>query len=136
MGLQHGDAMLNPFPLVNMASFGGFFYPWLKCAGTLVLHQPMNLPVFLAQLEQQKIAYTIAAPAMLMMLLQQRDLLDKVDLSHLRVIASGSAPLSPWMVKQFQDNYGIAVVNVFGSNEGVALISSSDDIPDPEKRAA
>lgn len=136
MGLQHGDAMLNPFPLVNMASFGGFFYPWLQCAGTLVLHQPMNLAVFLSQLEQQKIAYTIAAPAMLIMLLQQRDILDKVDLSHLRVIASGSAPLSPWMVKQFQDNYGIAVVNVFGSNEGVALISSSDDIPDPEKRAA
>jgi acyl-CoA synthetase (AMP-forming)/AMP-acid ligase II len=136
MGLEDGDAMLNPFPLVNMASFGGFFYPWLLSAGTLVLHQPMDLQVFLGQLQQEKIAYSIAAPAVLNMLLQKKEILDQVDLSNLRVIASGSAPLSPWMVAEFHNSYGISVVNIFGSNEGAALISSSADIPDPHKRAA
>ncbi|MGI9288410.1 MAG: class I adenylate-forming enzyme family protein [Pseudomonadales bacterium] len=136
MQIKEGEAMLNPFPLVNMASFGGFFFPWLQHGGKLVLHHPMDLNVYLGQLQDEEIAYTIAAPAMLTMLLKQKEILEGLDLSRLRVIASGSAPLSPWMVKEYQENIGIDVVNVFGSNEGVALISGRDDVADPEKRAA
>src|SRR5699024_10470880 len=31
--IDQGAAMLNPFPFVNMASFGGFFYLWLMRQG-------------------------------------------------------------------------------------------------------
>ncbi len=133
--MRDGEAILNPFPLVNMAAIGGFLYPWLMRAATLVLHHPLDLPIFLKQIQDEKIAYTLAPPAVLTMLLKKRELLDAIDLSSLRYIGSGSAPLSEWMVARFQDEYGIGILNVFGSNEGACLCSGVDDLPDPSDRA-
>lgn len=127
--------LLNPFPMVNMASIGGFLFPWLMRHSTLVLHQPFDLPTFLQQIEKEQIDYTIAPPAVLTMLLKQRELLDSTDLSHLRCIGSGSAPLSPWMVAGFKEHYNIEVLNIFGSNEGMCLTSGPRDLPDPTERA-
>ncbi|MBK6289946.1 MAG: acyl--CoA ligase [Gammaproteobacteria bacterium] len=134
-GVEPGMTMLCPFPMVNMASLSGFFFPWLRCRGTLALHHPLDLPVFLGQIEAERVAYTIAPPALLNMLLKQRELMERFDLSSLRLVASGSAPLAPWMVREFQQEFGITVVNVFGSNEGMSLASSGLDVPDPERRA-
>ena len=133
--MQDGEALLNPFPLVNMAAIGGFLYPWLMRAATLVLHHPLDLQVFLKQLQVEKIAYTIAPPAVLTMLLKKRELLDAIDLSGLRSIGSGSAPLSEWMVAGFQEEFGIGILNIFGSNEGMCLCSGMEDLPDPADRA-
>ncbi|MBT5154321.1 MAG: acyl--CoA ligase [Gammaproteobacteria bacterium] len=129
------DVMLNPFPLVNMAALGGFLFPWVMCQSTLVLHHPFDLSLFLKQLESEQITYTIAAPTILTMLLNQRDLLDQIDLPALRAIGSGGAPLSEWMVSTFQHDYNIIVANIFGSNEGLCLTSSGVDLPDPNERA-
>lgn len=134
--IQDGDVLLNPFPFVNMASIGGFLINWLRCQGTLVLHHPLELPVFLGQIPQEKVTFTIAPPALLNMLLKNTELMSQFDLSSLRCIASGSAPLSPWMVQGFADQYGIGVVNLFGSNEGVSLVSGLEDVPDPALRAS
>lgn len=132
--LQDGDAMLNPFPMVNMGGIGGFLFNWLKCRGKLVLHHPMDLPVFLGQLTAEQINYTIAPPPLLNMLLQNEQMLANLDLSHLRAIGSGSAPLSPWMVDGYESKHGIAILNNFGSNEGMCLYSGPKDVPDPELR--
>jgi acyl-CoA synthetase (AMP-forming)/AMP-acid ligase II len=134
-GMQDGEAVLNPFPMVNMAAIAGFLYPWLMRAATLVLHQPLDLQVFLKQIQDEKIAYTLAPPAVLTMLLKKRELLEAVDLSSLRAIGSGSAPLSEWMVAGFQNEFGIGILNIFGSNEGAALCSGMSDLPDPGERA-
>lgn len=133
--MQDHKPLLNPFPMVNMASIGGFLYPWLMRHATLVLHQPFDLKIFLQQIQAEKIDYTIAPPAVLTMLLKQRELLDNTDLSHLRCIGSGSAPLSPWMVGGIKAHYNIEVLNIFGSNEGMCLTSGPRDLPDPEERA-
>jgi acyl-CoA synthetase (AMP-forming)/AMP-acid ligase II len=133
--LREGDVLMNPFPFVNMASIGGYLFNWLRCGATLVLHHPLELPIFLRQISEEGATFTIAPPALLNMLLKQEQLLAGVDLSRLRSIASGSAPLSPWMVRGFAEKYGIDVVNLFGSNEGICLVSGSRDVPDPEQRA-
>ena len=33
---EEGDTLLNPFPMINMASIGGFLFNWLLCKGKLV----------------------------------------------------------------------------------------------------
>jgi cyclohexanecarboxylate-CoA ligase len=134
-GLEEGDTLLNPFPLVNMSAIGGMLVPWLLTRGKLVMHQPLDLPVFLAQLGGEETTYTVAPPVLLNLLLLRPGLLDKADLSHIRSIGSGSAPLSPWMVAQWQERHGIPVLNFFGANEGTALVSDPVDIPDPAERA-
>jgi len=132
--LRDADVLLNPFPLVNMGGIGGFLFNWLKCHGTLALHHPMDLPVFLGQINDEKVNYTIAPPALLNTLLQNRQLLDSLDLTSLRSIGSGSAPLSPWMVEGYEKDYGVAIMNNFGSNEGMCLVSGPREVPDPALR--
>ncbi|WFL76312.1 class I adenylate-forming enzyme family protein [Altererythrobacter arenosus] len=135
-GLREGDVLLNPFPLINMASIGGVTMSWLKVCGTMVLHHPFDPQVYLGQIAMERPQFTIAPPAILNMLLQDEALLAKVDLSSLRTIGSGSAPLAPAMVRGFQDRFGIMVVNLFGSNEGMSLVTGPDAVPDPFERAS
>ncbi len=134
--LQDGDVMLNPFPLINMASIGGVTMSWLRIAGTMVLHHPFDPQIYLGQIATERPSFTIAPPAILNMLLQNEALLAKVDLSSLRTIGSGSAPLAPAMVQGFQERLGLPVINIFGSNEGMSLITGPDDVPDPVERAS
>lgn len=130
-----GDILLNPFPLVNMASIGGFLFNWLICQGKLVQHHPFDMQIFLDQMSTEKINYTIAAPAIMNMLLNNKELFENLDLSNLRSIGCGGAPLSEWMVETFQNKYNITIQNVFGSNEGMSLLSSRADVEDPKLRA-
>ncbi|MBN8844181.1 MAG: acyl--CoA ligase [Sphingomonadales bacterium] len=136
MKVGPGDVLLNPFPLINMASIGGITMCWLTSAGTMVLHHPFDPAIYLRQIATERPSLTIAPPAILNMLLQNEALLASVDLSSLRVIASGSAPLAPAMVRGFQEKLGIIIVNVFGSNEGMSFITGEGDMPDPDKRAS
>ena len=133
--LEPGARLLNPFPLVNMSGLSSALVTWLVLGGTVVQHQPFSLSVFLQQLREERIDYTVAAPAILNMLLQDERLLAGIDFQRLKRIGSGSAPLSEWMVRGFAERHGVQIVNYFGSNEGAALSGSDIDIPDPALRA-
>lgn len=132
---EPGHHLLNPFPLINMAGIGGMLFPWLISGGKLVLHQPFDLQLFLGQIVVEKINYTVAPPALLNMLLMRPEILAKVDFSSIKNIGSGSAPLSPWMVTKWQEEYHIPVINIFGSNEGASFTSGMQEFPDPAMRA-
>ncbi len=134
-GLRDGARLLNPFPLVNMAGLSTAFATWLVLGATVVQHHPFALPVFLQQLREERIDYTVAPPAILNALLQNEQLLAGIDFARLSRIGSGSAPLSDWMVRGFEERYGVSIVNYFGSNEGAALSGNAADIPDPAQRA-
>ncbi len=127
--------LLNPFPFVNMAGLSTAFAAWLVLGGTVVQHHPFNLPIFLQQLRDEHIDYTVAPPAVLNMLLQNDALLAGIDFKRLSRIGSGAAPLSEWMVRGFAEKHGVQIINYFGSNEGAALSGSDVDIADPALRA-
>jgi acyl-CoA synthetase (AMP-forming)/AMP-acid ligase II len=54
-------------------------------------------------------------------LLQNEALLAQTDISSLRILGSGSAPLAPGLLQGWHDRYGIEIINFYGSNEGIAL---------------
>ena len=132
---EEGDVLLNPFPMINMASIGGFLFNWLLCKGKLIQHHPFDLNVFLGQISNERVKYTIAPPAIMNMLLNKPALLEQQDFSSLRSIGCGGAPLSEWMVESFQIKYNLTVQNIFGSNEGATLLSARNEIEDPHLRA-
>lgn len=134
--VKKGEAFLSPFPMINIASIGGMVMPWLIAKGVLVQHHPFDLGVFLRQIAQEKVVYTLVPPAVLNQLLKAPEILEKADISSVRRVASGSAPLAPWMVKGWQEEHGVTVINVFGSNEGASLVTTGEIAPDPETRAA
>jgi acyl-CoA synthetase len=133
--LTADDVLLNPFPMVNMAGINGMFLPWLKVGGLLVQHHPFDLATFLRQISQYRATYTVAPPALLTTLLQNEALLAAADISSLRMLGSGSTPLAPTLLQGWHDKYGIEILNFYGSNEGIALLGTPKDIPDPAVRA-
>ena len=133
--LTADDVLLNPFPMVNMAGINGMFLPWLKVGGLLVQHHPFDLATFLRQIEHHRATYTCAPPALLTALLQNEALLAQTDISSLRMLGSGSTPLAPSLLQGWHDRYGIEIINFYGSNEGIALLGTPKDIPDPSVRA-
>jgi acyl-CoA synthetase (AMP-forming)/AMP-acid ligase II len=135
VGLTKGDSLLIPFPAVNMASIGALFVPWLMTGGKLVLHHPFDMKIFLDQIKQENVNYTVAAPALLNMILKDQAILGDMDLSSLKYLGTGSAPPDAWMMKKFQEDHGIDITNFFGSNEGTPLCAGYADVPDPEKRS-
>ncbi len=134
-GLVAEDVLLNPFPMVNMAGISGMLLPWLRTGCVLVQHHPFDLPTFLGQIAAERVTYTVAPPALLWMLLHNEELMAKIDLSSLTRMGSGSVPLQPALVRGWQEKHGIGIINFFGSNEGVGLLSSPADVPDPDERA-
>jgi acyl-CoA synthetase len=133
--LTDADVLLNPFPMVNMAGINGMFLPWLKVGGLLVQHHPFDLATFLRQISEHRATYTCAPPALLTALLQNEALLAQADISSLRILGSGSTPLAPSLLRGWHDKYGIEIINFYGSNEGIALLGTPKDIPDPGVRA-
>jgi acyl-CoA synthetase len=133
--LTPDDVLLNPFPMVNMAGINGMFLPWLKVGGLLVQHHPFDLATFLRQIAEHRATYTVAPPALLTALLHNEALLAQTDISSLRMLGSGSTPLAPSLLQGWHDKYGIEIINFYGSNEGIALLGTPKDIPDPSVRA-
>jgi acyl-CoA synthetase len=133
--LQPGAQLLIPFPFVNMAGVSTSLVAWLMVGGALHHHHPFDVDVFIDQLRGNPIDYTVAAPAVLTMMLKSPEKLQGVDLGRLRRIGSGGGPLAEWLVEQCAVQLGIEVVNYFGSNEGAALSSTPQDVPDRRQRA-
>lgn len=127
--------LLNPFPFINMSALCTGLVPWCLLGGKMVMHHPIDLAILLDQLETEKIQYTCIVPSILNMLLQDPKILAGRDFSSLEVVGSGGAPLSPWMVKEFQEKYNIYVINMFNCNEGSPIMSVPSLFPDPEERA-
>jgi acyl-CoA synthetase len=133
--LNHDSRILNPFPMVNMAGINGKLLPWLRTGCVLIQHQPFDMGVFLRQIGEERVTYTVAPPALLALLLQRPEILANADISTLRQIGSGSAPLQEWMVQGWYDRHGISIINFFGSNEGISLMTDVKLMTDPTQRA-
>jgi acyl-CoA synthetase (AMP-forming)/AMP-acid ligase II len=132
--LTSDDVLLNPFPMVNAGGMAGMFLPWLVLGARLVQHHPFDLDILLEQIETEGVTYTCAPPAVLNTLVANPEVMAEHDLSTLRAVGSGSAPLSAWMIEAWERDRGVEVLNLFGSNEGLCLFGCPDTIPDPADR--
>ena len=132
--LTPDDVLLNPFPMVNAGGMAGMFMPWMMLGATLVQHHPFDLEVFLTQIEDERVTYTCAQPAVLNNLVANPEAMAAHDISSLRAVGSGSAPLSAWMIEAWERDRGVEVLNLFGSNEGLSLFGCPDTIPNPADR--
>ncbi len=110
-GTTHEDNLLTAGPLVNMASVGTIFIPWLLLGNKMVLHHPFNPPQLIEQFIKEKISYTLLVPAVVNMLLKHPKV-DEFDLRSIRMISIGSAPPSPWSVKELKRRWGIEFANI------------------------
>ncbi len=132
--LPSACTILASFPLINMAGIGAALMTWIVNGGKLVLHHPFDPTTYLMQIPGEKVYYTMAPPALLVMLDQFPEWA-KLDKSSLKVVATGGSPLPPWIVKKYREAYNMDIVNEFASNEGMGIITSTLFFDDPDDRA-
>lgn len=135
MAVGRDSVVLAPFPMVNMAGIASTVLPWLLGGGHLVLHHPLDVSLLLNQIRDHRVTHASMAPAMMAMVSHECGLRSDVDLSTLAKVGVGGSPLSPNLVRDWQYELGIDVINFFGSNEGLCLLGAPADIPDPLTRA-
>jgi len=102
---------------------------------SIILHHPLDPALFLAQLQDEQITFTVAPPAVLNQLAKNEAMWNQFNFSQLRSIGSGSAPLAPWMIETFAEKYGKDVLNFYGSNEGISLFCTPQHGSDATQRA-
>jgi acyl-CoA synthetase (AMP-forming)/AMP-acid ligase II len=131
--IKPGDNLITAGPLVNMASLGTIYVPWLVGGGKMVLHHPFDIRTFITQLITEEIHYTLLVPAVVNDLLKHPQV-DQFDLSKMRAITIGAAPPSLWSVQELKRRWGIDFANIWGQNESTGNVAGSYHIPDLEKR--
>lgn len=131
--VRDGDRLLCVAPVVNMTGVGAMLLPWVFKAATLLLHHPLNMELLLQQLTDAEPQYSILVPAMLNMLVKLPNV-DSLDLSHIRTVTTGSAPPSAFALEEFKRRWGIEITNLWGQNEGTALVAGPHDVPELNKR--
>jgi acyl-CoA synthetase (AMP-forming)/AMP-acid ligase II len=133
LDVRDGDRILCAAPIVNMTGVGAMMLPWLFRAGTMILHHPLNLDLFVRQLATEGVQFSSLVPALLNMIVKLPNV-DQLDLSHIRTLAVGSAPPSAYSIAEFKRRWGIEIINLWGQNEGTALVGGPHDVPDPAQR--
>ncbi|HMK33601.1 MAG TPA: class I adenylate-forming enzyme family protein [Desulfomonilaceae bacterium] len=132
-GVGAGDAQLTAGPMVNMASVGTVYVPWLLLGGTMVLHHPFDPVLLLKQMVEEKINYTLLVPAVVNLILKHPAAAG-FDLGSVKYITVGSAPPSFWAMDEFKKRWNVDIGNIWGQNEGTAIISGVPDVPDMMRR--
>ncbi|WP_165814412.1 class I adenylate-forming enzyme family protein [Pararhodobacter oceanensis] len=132
--MREGDVILNTRPLVNMAAMSNLV-GWLATASTLVMHHPLDMELVVQQIRDERVTMTLMPPAFFVALLKDDALRARADLSSLRLLGTGSASIPPWATDKIEGEFGIEIVNFFGSNEGTSLLSTGRELPDPGLRA-
>ena len=129
-GLQTGECLLSPRLLNTMGGFAGTVMTWLDCAAQVVLHQPLNLPIFLQQIADERPVFTSGPPALLQQLMVDPQAMQLLANSPLRCISSGSAALPEEVMLRFKRDCGIDIFNFYGSSEGGSLSATPRDMDD------
>lgn len=85
---------------------------------SVVLLPGFTVARYLDAIARYRCTSLTAVPTMLAMLLQQRELLLATDLSSVRTIRMGSAPVSPGLYQSIRDQFPDAkITNVYGTTE-------------------
>jgi acyl-CoA synthetase (AMP-forming)/AMP-acid ligase II len=124
--IQPGDrlAMLGP---VTHAT-GMFIQPFLYCGASLVVFDKFDPEHFLRSVQEMKITHVFMVPAMINMILSHPSL-DSYDLSSLKVLSYGAAPMAPSRIIEAWERIGPILSQGYGGAEttsGVARLTRLD----------
>jgi fatty-acyl-CoA synthase len=129
-GVVEGDVSVNPMPLFHaggcvMASLGA-----VATRGTYVPVLAFDPALVLELIETEQAAFSGGVPTMLIAMMEHPDLATR-DLSCLRSVASGGAPVPADLVRQIESRLGVRFTIVFGQTEctAVATMTRLDDTP-------
>ncbi len=109
-------------PLYHM---NGLLFCWSLMAGggTVVLMPRFEARKYLQAIHDYRVDILTGVPTMLSLILKEQDLIASLDLSCVKAISVGSAPLSETLIEQVEKVFPAArVTNSYGTTEAGALM--------------
>ncbi len=108
----------------------------LACAAhaTIVLLPQFTSAAYIDAIGRYGITFLTAVPPMIAMMLRERDLLARTDLTSVEVLRMGSAPASPGLLSAIADAMPHArIIHAYGTTEGGPVVFGPhpDGIPQP-----
>jgi acyl-CoA synthetase (AMP-forming)/AMP-acid ligase II len=127
--MMSGDTTVVAAPLFH--GFGLFNATLaLTLSSPIVLRHQFDAETVLADIAARRAAVLVAVPVMLQRMLALPDrVIDRYDLSSLRVVLCGGAALHSELALRFMDRFGDVLHNVYGSTEsGFASVATPKDL--------
>ena len=92
--------------------------PWMQTGCTLYFARRFSHSRFFDWIKTHGITFSVGIPTVINMLLNEPVGVTAKDVPTLRLMSSSTAPLAPERWQQFEDMYGIPVIQCYGSSEG------------------
>ncbi|MEW6184122.1 MAG: long-chain fatty acid--CoA ligase [Thermodesulfobacteriota bacterium] len=118
--LKEGDSTLVVSPLYHCGAQNDFTLPVLQLGGKIVIMRRVDPEKIVEIIQEEKITTALLLPTLLHMIFQLPTLYD-YDLSSLRYVMTGGAPLPDVTIENFHRRMGYHINQVFGLTEGTAL---------------
>ena len=134
LGARPGDALLNPMPLFHTAGCGLCTLGPLTTGAAQILLPAFDPAHMLALIEEEQVTLTGGPPTMLVALLEHPDLARR-NLSSVRALNTGAAPVLPELVQRTEATFGVPLTVAFSQTEASPSITMTRPEDPPEVRA-
>lgn len=126
MRAEPGEVLALAGPITHAS--GMFIQPFLFQGGTIALHDRFDPDEFLRSVQTHRAAFTFMVPTMVNMLVTHPSL-GRYDLSALRQISYGGAPMAPARIREAWEVLGPKFSQGYGAGEttgGLIMLSRND----------
>ena len=117
-----GSHHLQILPLFHLGGFGQCMQAILT-AGTVYIHTAFNPAAVIDAIEADRIEFFTAGPSLIDMLVAEIRRRNGTDLSSLREIAYGTAPITPSSLTAALAAFGCRFRQIYGNTESQSMIS-------------
>ena len=120
LGVRGGDVGLNFAPMFHVGGLCVISLPLLLMGGHLIQQRAFDATEVMRAIARYRVTVTFAVPAMILFMSQHPDF-EAADLSSLRMIAVGGAPVPEPLLKLYAER-GIPVHQGYGMTETAATL--------------
>ncbi|MFF0492115.1 class I adenylate-forming enzyme family protein [Nocardia sp. NPDC004068] len=131
LGLDETDHSLLVLPLFHVNGIVVSVLSPLLAGGRTTIAAKFSATTFLAAVERIRPTYFSAVPAIYAMLVAQPET-RRPDLSSLRRVICGAAPMPAELIRRFEDRFGVPIVEGYGLSEGTCA-STLNPVAGPRK---
>jgi acyl-CoA synthetase (AMP-forming)/AMP-acid ligase II len=117
-----GSHHLQILPLFHLGGFGQCMQAILT-AGTIYVHTAFSPAAVIDAIEADRIEFFTAGPSLIDMLVAEIRTRERPDLSSLREIAYGTAPITPSSLTAALEAFGCRFRQIYGNTESQSMIS-------------
>ena len=115
-----GDVMAHVGPVTHAS--GMQLMPMLQCGATNLLLEKFDERLLLEAIERERVSRLFLVPTMVNRLVAYPEL-GRYDLSSLRLIVYGAAPMAPSLVRRAIEMFGPILAQGYGAGETTSLVS-------------